>query len=119
MEFAIAFDLVITNTFYIKEDEHLITFTSGANRSQIDYFLVRSTNCILCKDCKVIPKESATTQYRLLVLDVCIKGRHRIRKEPKNPRTRWWNLKDEKLNELKEKIALEARWELDGDIDVM
>ena len=46
MDFAIAFDLVVTNTFYIKEDEHLITFKSGSNKSQIDYFLVRSIDRI-------------------------------------------------------------------------
>ena len=32
LDFAIAFDLVVTNTFYIKN----ITFKGGANRSQID-----------------------------------------------------------------------------------
>ena len=26
-----------------------------------------------CKDCKVIPEESVTTQHRVVVLDICIK----------------------------------------------
>ena len=55
LDFAIIFELVVNNIFYIKEDKHLITFKSESNRSQIDYFLVRSTDSMLCKDCKVIP----------------------------------------------------------------
>ena len=85
LNFAIKFDLVVTNTFYIKADEHLITFKNEANRSPVDYFLVRRTDRMLCRDCKVIPGESLEAQHRLLVLDVCIKGRCSIRKEPRNP----------------------------------
>lgn len=35
--YAVAFDLRIVNTF-IKKIEHQITFKSGSNRSQLDYF---------------------------------------------------------------------------------
>ena len=116
LDFVITFDLIVaTNTCYIKEGGYLITFQSEANRIQIDYFLVRNTDHILCIDCKVIPGERVATQYRLLALDVCIKRWHSIRKEPTNSWTRWQNFKDEKLKEFKEKIILEAQWVLDGE----
>ncbi|XP_058189385.1 uncharacterized protein LOC131306971 [Rhododendron vialii] len=41
LDFAVAFDLIVGNTLYMKREEHLITFKSGANRSQINYFLAR------------------------------------------------------------------------------
>ena len=77
LDFALAYDLVVANTWYKKSEEHLITFKSGANRSQIDYFLVRKGDRQLCKDCKVIPGESLTSQHRILVLDMRLKGQPR------------------------------------------
>ena len=41
LDFALASDLVVTNTMYKKRKEHLITFKSESIRSQIDYFLVK------------------------------------------------------------------------------
>ena len=73
IEFAMAYDLAIANTYFIKREEHLVTFKSGSNRSQIDFFLTRRLEKSICKDCKVIPGESLTTQHRLMVLDVRIK----------------------------------------------
>ncbi|XP_058211575.1 uncharacterized protein LOC131323748 [Rhododendron vialii] len=52
LDFAVAFDLIVENTLYRKQKEHLITFKSGANGSQIDYFLARGANRLTCKDCK-------------------------------------------------------------------
>ena len=34
-------DLAVTNTFFTKRREHLITYRSGEHRTQIDYILVR------------------------------------------------------------------------------
>ncbi|XP_049958244.1 craniofacial development protein 2-like [Schistocerca serialis cubense] len=54
VEFAVAFDLVIMNTYFQRKREKLITYRSGENISQIDYILcrrkyggeVRNTNII-------------------------------------------------------------------------
>ncbi|KAI8571920.1 hypothetical protein RHMOL_Rhmol01G0158000 [Rhododendron molle] len=54
LDFAVAFDLIVGNTLYWKCEEHLITFKSGANRSEIDYFLARGADRLTCKNCKVI-----------------------------------------------------------------
>ena len=73
LDFAVAYDLIVANTFFRKRDEYLITFKSGTNMSQIDFFLMKRIDRLTCKDCKVIPGESITSQHRLLVVDVAIK----------------------------------------------
>ncbi|XP_043687611.1 craniofacial development protein 2-like [Telopea speciosissima] len=80
LDFAIAFDLCIANTFFEKRHEHLLTYKSGQHASQIDFFLTRRSDKLLCKNCKVIPGESLTTQHRLMVLDMHLSTRQR-RKE--------------------------------------
>lgn len=41
LNFALAFDLVITATCFKKREGDLITYKSGNNKSQTDFFLVR------------------------------------------------------------------------------
>ena len=38
LDFALAYDLIVENTFFRKRDDNLITFKSGHNMSQIDFF---------------------------------------------------------------------------------
>ncbi|XP_065319466.1 uncharacterized protein LOC135927414 [Gordionus sp. m RMFG-2023] len=40
LKFVQAFDLALTNTHYRKKDSHLITYESGARKTQIDYMLI-------------------------------------------------------------------------------
>ncbi|XP_061359419.1 uncharacterized protein LOC133303515 [Gastrolobium bilobum] len=50
---ALAYDLMLVNTFFQKRESHLITFHSGHNRSQIDFFLARREDRTSCVECKV------------------------------------------------------------------
>ena len=61
IDFSMAYDVKIMNTCLEKREEHLITYKSGSSRSQIDFFLVKSVDKRVCKDCKVIPGESNHT----------------------------------------------------------
>ncbi|XP_019248455.1 PREDICTED: uncharacterized protein LOC109227712 [Nicotiana attenuata] len=72
LDFAKAFELVITNSTFPKREEHLVTFRSSAVKTHIDYLLLRRCDRGLCKDCKVIPGETLATQHRLLVMDIGI-----------------------------------------------
>ena len=93
LDFALAYDLILVNTHFIKRESHLITFKSGQNKSQIDFILTRKRNRVLCKDCKVIPGEALTSQHRLVVLDFKIK-RHVYKPRRKiTSRIKWWDLK--------------------------
>ncbi|KAL6561231.1 hypothetical protein OROMI_016832 [Orobanche minor] len=104
LDFALAYDLGIMNTWFEKRDSHLVTYRNGGNASQIDFFLVRNvwrsfTNC------KVIPGESAATQHRVVVLD--LRGKRHLRKRrPKvDPRIKWWKLQGESRHTFVAKIA--------------
>jgi len=69
-----AFDLTIVNSCFKKKEDHLGTFRSGNNKSQIDYFLIRTNDRRMCKDCKVIPSKCLGAQYKLLVMDLVFKS---------------------------------------------
>ena len=87
----------------MKGDEHLITFKSVSNRSQIDYLLGRSTYHMFCKNCEVILGESVAIQHRLLVLNVRIIERHGIRKDLKTLEIDSGTLRMRNLRSLKRK----------------
>ena len=64
-QFGVAHDLVIANTHFHKKDNHLITYHSGGNSSQIDYILVRKSDFKQVRNIKVIPGKEVSTQHRL------------------------------------------------------
>jgi hypothetical protein len=63
LNFAIAYDLRVANTFFRKKKSHLITFNSGQHSSQIDFVLTRREERSNCMDCKVISGECVVTQH--------------------------------------------------------
>ncbi|MCX8814367.1 exonuclease/endonuclease/phosphatase family protein, partial [Vibrio parahaemolyticus] len=117
LDFSIAWDLLLANTYFKKREEHLITYKSGSSVSQIDFVLTRKRDQKLCKDCKVIPGEHVTTQHRLLVLDVKINTYKQKFKAYKNLKIRWWNLKGEKKDLFRDNILKEKIWDLDGEVN--
>ena len=78
-------DLALVNTFVNKNKEHLITYKSGGNSSQIDFIMTRRADLKEMRDCKVIHEEEVVSQHRLL----CAKHRRRIREK----RIKIWPLK--------------------------
>ena len=69
LDFAVAFNLMIANTFFRKRESHLVTFSSGQHSNQIDFVLARRKDKRACLGCKVIPGECVVSQYKLLVVD--------------------------------------------------
>ena len=55
LEFAVAHNLVISNSLFKKRESHLVTYRSDENQRQIDYILVKRQNIKLVHDVKVIP----------------------------------------------------------------
>ena len=84
-----AHNLKIVHTCFDKQEEHLITYKSGDNRSQIDFLLVRNSDRRICTNCKVIPGDGVITQHMPLVLDVCVKFNQSKKREMLQPRIRW------------------------------
>ncbi|XP_071699493.1 uncharacterized protein [Rutidosis leptorrhynchoides] len=50
LEFAIAHELVIANSFFKKRDAQLVTFHSGGRHTQIDFLLLRKGELRTCRD---------------------------------------------------------------------
>jgi hypothetical protein len=88
LNFAIAYDLMVANTFR-KKKSHLIIFSNGQHSSQIDFVLTRRKERPKCMDCKVIPGECVVTQHKLLVADFCFRVCVRRDRGMKITRTRW------------------------------
>ena len=81
LDFAVALDLMIANTFFRKRESHLVTFSSGQHSSQIDFVLARRKDKRACLDCKVIPGECVVSQHKLLVADFRFQVRARRDKQ--------------------------------------
>ncbi|XP_063545741.1 craniofacial development protein 2-like [Cydia strobilella] len=91
LNFAVTHDMAIINTFFIKPDEHKITYKSGGSSTQIDYILADRSKVCTFKDCKIIPGEPLATQHRLLVADFLMSKPIKVHKE-KIPKIRWYKL---------------------------
>ncbi|XP_071718195.1 uncharacterized protein [Rutidosis leptorrhynchoides] len=54
LEFAVAHDLVVANSFFRKTEAQLVTFHSGGHSTLIDYLLLRKGDLRTCRDCKAL-----------------------------------------------------------------
>jgi hypothetical protein len=93
LNFAIAYDLMVANTFFRKKKSYLITFSSVQHSSQIDFVPTKREERPNCMDCKVIPSECVVTQHKLLVADFYFQVCVRRDRDMKITRTRWWKFK--------------------------
>ena len=41
LDFTVAYELLVVNSYFKKKDDHLVTFKSGSTKTQIDYFLIK------------------------------------------------------------------------------
>ncbi|XP_071695494.1 uncharacterized protein [Rutidosis leptorrhynchoides] len=92
VEFAIAHELVVANSFFKKRDAQLATFHSGGRSTQIDFLLLRKGELRTCRDCKVLSALTCSSQHRLLVMDLVTRGRVGRRARAVQPRILWKNL---------------------------
>ena len=103
LEFAVANDFVIGNTFFVKRDSHLITYQSGNVKTQIDFILLRKRNLKMAKDIKVIPSEECVPQHKFLICELRLKT---LKPHPKpfSPKLRYWKLKEPTVQEEYERV---------------
>ncbi|XWS28049.1 hypothetical protein CRYUN_Cryun25bG0032400 [Craigia yunnanensis] len=92
LDFVVSYDLILANIWFRKLDSHFITFRSGENANQINFFLTKSVGRS-CLDYKIIPGECVATQHHLLVLNVRLRNMSRKTRRVLNPRIKWWKLK--------------------------
>ena len=103
LEFAVANDFVIGNTFFVKRDSHLITYQSGNAKTQIDFILLRKRNLKMAKDIKVIPSEECVPQHKLLICELRLKT-PKPHPKPFFPKLRYWRLKEPTVQEEYERV---------------
>lgn len=57
LEFTMAFDLVVINSYFRKREEHLVTFGSVVGKIHINYFIFKRMDLLACRDYKIIPNK--------------------------------------------------------------
>ncbi|AQK62958.1 Retrovirus-related Pol polyprotein LINE-1 [Zea mays] len=119
LNFALAYDMFIANTFFKKRQSHLVTFSSGQHTSQIDFVLLRKEDRHACLDCKVIPGECVVTQHKLVVADFRFRIRLQRNKHNKVTRTKWWKLKGDVAQTFKKRVIEEGPWAGEEDANIM
>ena len=103
LEFAVANDFVIGNTFFVKRDSHLITYQSGNAKTQIDFILLRKRNLKMAKDIKVIPSEECVPQHKLLICELRLRT-PKPHPKPFSPKLCYWRLKEPTVQEEYERV---------------
>ena len=103
LEFAVANDFVIGNTFFVKRDSHLITYQSGNAKTQIDFILLRKRNLKMAKDIKVIPSKECVPQHKLLICELRLKT-PKPHPKPFSPKLRYWKLKEPTVQKEYERV---------------
>ena len=106
LDFAVADELQITNTFFKKDPKHLLTYSSSMNSSQIDFILYPVAKWCEAHNATIILGEECALQHRVLMMDVNFRTKRKQTKTTPTPRIKWWKLKDHNLQEeLKELLT--------------
>uniref|UniRef100_W5LYV5 Reverse transcriptase domain-containing protein n=1 Tax=Lepisosteus oculatus TaxID=7918 RepID=W5LYV5_LEPOC len=89
LEHAEAWDLAITNTFFKKQESHLITYYSGGRTSQIDYWVVRQRDLKMVTDTKISPQHRLDMLVKTCTATTLGTTKPNLRFIDKQ--TWWWN----------------------------
>ena len=108
IDFAVAFDLALVNTFFEKRQNRLVTYKSGGRESQIDFLLYRRDYLKEVRNCKVINGECVAAQHRMVVMDCKLKNCAKTKKSQIEPKIKWWRLKDTEIRRRFKEAVLEA-----------
>ena len=93
LEYVLAFNLLLGNTWFKKRDSYLITYKSGKIATRTDFIFFHRTMRKLVTDVKVIPGEKEALQHQLLVCYMRIDVPQKSKREF-TPRLKVWKLKD-------------------------
>ena len=91
LEFSIANNLVVANSWFKKRSEHLVTYQSGLYSTQIDYMLCKRRLLKYVSNVKVVPGEKCASQHKLVVAILRIPPIKKVKKQFE-PRIKVWKL---------------------------
>ena len=96
LEFADAWNLVVANTWFKKNEGRLITYEiPGKCRTVIDYILIRKSDRKLIRDVKVIRQEECISGHKLITCVLDLKEGLNKRKMEFVKRCKVWKLRDD------------------------
>ena len=98
LDYCLAANLSISNTFFSKPPAKLITYHSGNVESQIDFILIRRNQLKSVRDVKIINGEECTPQHKLLVSDIILDAGI-VHQKAFPSRRRIWKLKESAISE--------------------
>jgi len=75
IEFGDATGLVLTNTFFRKAQDKLVTYSSGKNKSALDFIMVTKEDRVSIRNVKVIHSKDTVQQHILVIADMNFKDR--------------------------------------------
>ncbi|XP_071713345.1 uncharacterized protein [Rutidosis leptorrhynchoides] len=123
LDFVVAHDLVVANSFFKKTNAQLATFHSGGHCTQIDYLLLRKGDLRSCGDCKALTDLTCSSQHRLLVMDLVLRRRVTKNVRPVQPKILWKKLNGEKAETFKtlvvERVEAEVEMSSHNEADQM
>ncbi|XP_071704359.1 uncharacterized protein [Rutidosis leptorrhynchoides] len=109
------------NSFFKKRDAQLATFHSRGRSTQIDFFLLRKGELRTCRDCKVLPALTCSSQHRLLVMELVTRGKVSRRIRVVQPRILWKNLHGANAETFRatvvDRLSVEGDNEAPTDVD--
>ena len=96
LEFAVALNFVVANTWFKKNEGRLITYEIPWKcRTVIDYILIRKSERKLIKDVKVIRQEQCIPNHKLIICVLDLKEGLNNRKMEFVKRCKVWKLRDD------------------------
>ena len=114
VNFAKRWELIVSNTMFVKRSMQKITYSSGGNNTQVDYILVRRRRMKEVWDTKVIMGESIAKQHRLVVSKMVVWTKWRKTTRPEK-RMKWWKLREKEIqNQFREKVLESGIMESEG-----
>ncbi|XP_063600304.1 uncharacterized protein LOC134776484 [Penaeus indicus] len=108
VDFAKRWELMVSNTMFVKRSKQKVTYSSGGRSTQVDYMLVRRERMRDVWDTKAIVGESVAKQHRMVVSRLVMWAKWR-RAEKREPRTKWWKLRDQEMQNIFRDKVLESK----------
>ena len=103
--------MAVVNTYLQKRLTRRVTYTSGGQRTQVDYIMCRRKDLKQVTDCFVLPKEAVAKQHKLVVCKVRMQQLKKV-KPTVAKKTSWWKLNEK---EYREKFVQEVEAKLRGE----
>ncbi|XP_071687436.1 uncharacterized protein [Rutidosis leptorrhynchoides] len=113
LDFTVAHDLVVANSFFKKTNAQLATFHSGGHFTQIDYLLLFKGDLRTRGDCKALTDLTCSSQHRLLVMDLVLRRWVTKSVRPVQPKILWKKLNGEKAETFKTLVIERVEAELE------